>query len=83
LFRADTVEGDTRVPPQRLGDVLDPANRDTGQIHLDQGLLDRALAPPVTLDNGRLERLGPKLRDPQLDLAVNADLILAGMVINR
>jgi hypothetical protein len=23
-----------------LGDVLNPANRDTGQIHLDQGLLD-------------------------------------------
>src|SRR5271169_4106168 len=55
--------------PQGFGDVLDPANRDAGQIHLDQGLLDRALPPPVTLDDRRLERLRPKLGYPQLDLA--------------
>jgi hypothetical protein len=32
--------------PQRLGDVLDSTNRYPGQIHLDQGLLDRTLPPP-------------------------------------
>ena len=67
--------------PQRLGDVLDPAHRDPGQIHLDQGLLDRALAPPVTLDDRRLERLRPQLRYPQLDLAglgLQLALVMAG-----
>ena len=43
--------------------------RDAGQIHLDQGLLDRTLPPPVTLDDRRLERLRAKLGYPQLDLA--------------
>ena len=50
--------------PQGFRDVLDPAHRDPGQIHLDQGLLDRALAPPVALDDRRLEGLLPKLRVP-------------------
>src|SRR5215469_1581251 len=55
--------------PQRLGDVLDPAHRYPCQTHLDQRLLDRALAPPVALDNRRLEGLRPKLRDLQPYLA--------------
>ena len=55
--------------PQRLGDVLDPAYRDPRQIHLDQGLLDRALAPPVTLDDRSFKGLLAQLRYPQLDLA--------------
>jgi hypothetical protein len=38
-------------------------------VHLDQGFLDRALAPPITLDDRRLEGLRPQLRYPQLDLA--------------
>ena len=52
--------------PQRLGDVLDPAYRDSRQIHLDQGLLDRALAPPVTLDDRRLEGLLAEASVPSL-----------------
>src|SRR5262245_28241065 len=48
--------------PQGLGDVLDPTHRYARQVHLDQGLLDRALAPSVTLDDRSLERLRAKLR---------------------
>src|SRR5262249_19420683 len=36
--------------------------RNARQIHLDQRFLHRALAPPVTFDNCRLERLLAKLR---------------------
>src|SRR6516165_841162 len=52
-------------PPQCLRDVLDPAHRYPRQIHLDQRLLDRALAPPIALDDGRLERLPAQLRYPR------------------
>src|SRR5215467_14041205 len=52
-------------PPQCLRDVLDPAHRHPGQIHLDQRLLHRALAPPIALDDSRLERLLAQLRYPQ------------------
>jgi hypothetical protein len=38
-------------------------------LRVDQSLLDRALTPPVTLDDRRLEGLRPKLRYPQTDLA--------------
>ena len=55
--------------PQRLGDVLDPAHRDPGEIHLDQRLLDRALPATVALDDSRLEGLPPELRNLQADLA--------------
>ncbi len=37
--------------------ILDTLDRDRRKIHLDQGLLDRTLAPPVTLNDRRLERL--------------------------
>src|SRR6516225_6206369 len=43
--------------PQRFRDVLDAADRNPGQVHLDQGFLDRALAPSVALNDGGLERL--------------------------
>src|SRR5262249_28795027 len=56
-------------PPQCLRDVLDPAHRHPGQIHLDQRLLHRALAPPIALDDSRLERLLAQLRSPQPYLA--------------
>src|SRR5262249_44029913 len=56
-------------PPQCLRDVLDPAHRHPGQIHLDQRFLHRALAPPIALDNSRLERLLTQLRYPQPYLA--------------
>ena len=36
---ADRARAHTRTP-QRLGDVLDAANRDAGEVHLDQRLLD-------------------------------------------
>src|SRR5215472_10718974 len=67
--------------PQGFGDVLNPPHRDPGQIHLDQSFLDRVLAPPVTLNNGRLECLRPKLRNPQLNLSglgLQLALVMAG-----
>ena len=45
--------------PQCLGDVLHAPNGKTGQIHLDQRLLDRALPTLVALDDRRFERLAP------------------------
>ena len=67
-FRGDWCQENTKDnifkpggAPQCFGDVLDPAYRDPGQIHLDQSLLDRALAPPVALDDRRLEGLRPEL----------------------
>src|SRR5262245_2561177 len=63
-------------PPQCLRDVLDPAHR----IHLDQRLLHRALAPPIALDDRRLERLLAQLRYPQpylASLGLQAALVVA------
>src|SRR5215831_3822584 len=67
--------------PQCLRDVLDPTHRYPGEIHLDQRLLDRALAPPIPLDDGRLERLLAQLRYPQPYLAsfgLQAALVVSG-----
>src|SRR6266705_3200843 len=67
--------------PQCLRDVLDPAHRYPGQIHLDQRLFDRALAPPIALDDRRLKRLPAQLRNPQPYLAglgLQAALVVAG-----
>src|SRR5262245_56003687 len=67
--------------PQCLRDVLDPAHRYPGQIHLDQRLFDRALAPPIALDDRRLERLPAQLRNPQphlTGLGLQAALVVAG-----
>src|SRR5262245_50008490 len=67
--------------PQCLRDVLDPAHRYPGQIHLDQRFFDRALAPPIALDDRRLERLPAQLRNPQPHLTgfgLQAALVVAG-----
>src|SRR5215813_10746529 len=67
--------------PQCLRDVLDPAHRYPGQIHLDQRFFDRALAPPIALDDRRLERLPAQLRNPQphlTGLGLQAALVVAG-----
>lgn len=44
-------------PPEELGDVLDPPGRDTHEVQLDNGLLDRGLAPTVALGPNELGRL--------------------------
>ena len=59
--------GGHRRSPQELGDVLDPPGRDARQVHLDDGLLDRGLAPAVALDDGRLEGRPAELRHAKLD----------------
>ena len=41
--------------PEGLGDVLYPADRYTGQVHLDEGFFHTALPAAVTLDDGCLE----------------------------
>ena len=38
-------------PPQSFGDILYPTRRNARQIHLDQRLLDRALAAAVPVDD--------------------------------
>ncbi len=40
---------------KRLGDVLYPANRDTGQFHLDQHLLYARLPALISRNDGRLK----------------------------
>lgn len=62
----DGVGGHRRLP-QELGDVLDQQGRDARQVHLDDGLLDRGLAPAVALDDGRLEGRLAELRYADLD----------------
>lgn len=44
-------------PPEELGDVLDPPGRDAHEVQLDNGLLDRGLAPTVALGPDELGRL--------------------------
>ena len=45
--------------PERFRDVLHAPDRNTRQVHLDQRFLDRALPPPIALDNRRLKGLAP------------------------
>ena len=63
----DRAGGNARAP-QDLADVLDAPRRHAGQVHLDDGLLDRRLAPFVALDDRRGEahalELGHLERDP-------------------
>src|SRR5262249_45904848 len=47
LVKARHCRGRHPRAPQSLRNVLDPAPRSPGQIHLDQRLFDRALAPPI------------------------------------
>ena len=54
--------------PQRFGDVLHPAYRHTGQVHLDQCLFHRGLPSPVALDDRRLKGLLAQLRHVQRHL---------------
>ena len=59
--------------PEEFGDVLDSPGRDAREVHLDDGLLDRSLAPAVALDNGRLEGRAAQLRHVELDLSCPGD----------
>jgi len=54
--------------PKRLGDIRNPAHRNTRQIHLHKRFFNRTFAPPVTLDDRRLKRLPAQLGNLQLDL---------------
>jgi hypothetical protein len=50
-------------------------------MHLNQSFLDRALPPPIALDDGRLKSLPAKLRYPQAHLAglgLQIALVMAG-----
>lgn len=63
---------DAGAPPEEFGDVLDSPGRDAHEAHLDDGLLDRSLAPAIALDNGRLEGRAAQLRNVELDLCVSS-----------
>ncbi len=64
-YRAGT---DPRAP-QRFGDVLHPADRNTRQIHLHQGFLNTAFPALIALNDGRLKCLTAQLRHLQLHCA--------------
>src|SRR5262249_54394203 len=81
LVQVSPRRGRLPPPPQFLRDVLDPAPRPPAQIHPDQRLLHRSLAPPIALDDSRLERLLAQLRYPQpylASLGLQAALVVAG-----
>src|SRR5262249_21854198 len=65
---ADRARADLRTP-QGLRDVLDTADGDAGQVHLDEGLLHGGLAAAVALDDLRLEGQLAQAGYLQLDLA--------------
>src|SRR5262249_19879520 len=65
---ADRARADL-CTPQRLRDILDTADGDASQVHLDQGLLDRGLAAAVTFYDLGLKRQFSQARDVQLDFA--------------
>ena len=59
------TDGDTQVPHK--ASVMSSARRtETPARYTDQRFLDRALAPPIALDDRRLKGLLAKLRYPQL-----------------
>jgi hypothetical protein len=67
--------------PQRLRDGRHAENRDAGQVHLHQSLLNGSFPPPVALDDRRLQRLAPQLRHSQRHIAglgLHAPLGVAG-----
>lgn len=57
------------VSPQQLADVVDLPGGHTGQVHVDQGLLDALLAPPVAFDHRGLEDLALQFRYLDLESA--------------
>src|SRR6516165_8649219 len=70
--------------PQRFGDVLDAADRFAGLVLLDQRFIPRALPPPITLDDRRLEGLPAQLGKLQPDLArlgLQLAVVAAGALI--
>ena len=77
------MPADTLAPSEDLVDVLDATRGDAGQVHLDNGLLDRRLAPFVALDDRRGEAHALELRHLERDLARRrgeAALVVAGAV---
>src|SRR6476660_10500319 len=68
-------------PPQSFGDVLHPTHRNARQVHLDQRLLDRALAAAVPVDDRRLKGLAAQLWNLEIHFAragLQCPLIAAG-----
>ncbi len=65
---ADCTRGYTGSP-QGLGDILDPADRNTGQVHLDQGFLNRGLTTAVTLNDGCFKLNALELWNMECDVA--------------
>ena len=55
--------------PQGLCDVLHPAHRDAGQVHLYERLLDAALTTAVPLNDGCLKRDSLEARHLERDIS--------------
>ncbi|OZG61512.1 fimbrial isopeptide formation D2 domain-containing protein, partial [Bifidobacterium hapali] len=72
------------ITPQQLADIINLTRGHARQIHVNQRLLDALLAPPVTLDHGRLEHRALQFRYlqahfPGLDGQIT--LVMAGPVV--
>jgi hypothetical protein len=70
-IRADPADlglGDTRVGAQRLHQIVDLPGGGAVQICLHDDGEQRLVHPPPPLQQGREERPGPQLRDPQLQV---------------
>src|SRR4029450_765788 len=80
MFSSDTVEGDTRVPHN--ASVMSSTRRtDTPARYISiSASSNRALAPPIALDNSRLKRLLAQLWYPHpylASLGLQAALVVA------
>lgn len=64
----------TRPDPTGLAHVHEPAGRHARQAHPDHRLLDRGLAPPVTLDDCRGE---PQTLEHELGMRIVASPAIA------
>lgn len=72
---------DTGAPPRgvRRRPRSPPPGGDAREVHLDDGLLDRGLAPVVALDDGRPEGRAAEFRHAEIDLPGPGDE-LSGVV---
>lgn len=56
------------APQRSSNNIFNPPGGDAHDVHLDDGILYRGLAPAVALDDGRLEGHAAEYRHAELDL---------------
>ena len=70
-FLVQLTDGSRRylAAPQGLGNILHPAHRDAGKIHLDEGFLHTAFPAAIPLDDGCLKRNALEARHMERDVS--------------